>query len=107
MNKLIILFLTFSVSSLLYSQDISQSKLSFLENYKAIEISNSISNHENFFDLHGNKMGLDKEDDFKLIHSEEGRNGYSHYKYQQYHQGIEIYAGTYILHEKDGHVISS
>ncbi|MBK8564380.1 MAG: M4 family metallopeptidase [Saprospiraceae bacterium] len=68
-------------------------------NYKNKEAS---LNHQNFFEAMTEKMQLSAGTEMKLQKTVVGRNGYAHYKYQQFFQDVPIVGGTYILHEKNG-----
>ena len=41
-----------------------------------------------------------------LIRSEEDQIGGTHYRYQQYHEGIPVVGGMIIAHEKEGQIVS-
>lgn len=61
-------------------------------------------NHSNYFEVMGSEMQLSTSSKMVLTEEETGKNGYTHFKYQQYHDGLPIFGSRYILHEKEGKV---
>ncbi len=107
MNKLTFLFLALLLSFSLYGQEITDSKQSFLDTYSYLENTESKVDHTTFFEKQITAMGLGEEDEFRMTSSDEGKNGYAHYKFQQYHQGVAVHGTAYLLHEKNGKVVSA
>ncbi len=64
-------------------------------------------NHRNFFEVMSKKMHLSAQTEMVLSAEVKGENGYVHYKYKQLYDGIPVFGNTYILHEKDGALISA
>ncbi|HLP92643.1 MAG TPA: M4 family metallopeptidase [Saprospiraceae bacterium] len=60
--------------------------------------------HSRYFQVMADQMHLTSDSQMKLEEEIEGHNGYLHYQYQQFHDGVPVFGGTYILHEKDGRV---
>ncbi len=61
----------------------------------------------NFFITQKNAFGLGNDDEMRLIKTEKDEIGYTHYRYQQYYKGYKVVGKEYMLHEKDGIVISA
>ncbi len=49
---------------------------------------------------------IDAEAEFKVFNKREDELGFKHHRIQQYFQGIEIFGGEIVLHEKDAEIIS-
>ena len=62
--------------------------------------------HLNFFEKMGAQMQITA-DKMVLETQNTDHQGFTHYKYQQYHQGLPIFGCHYFLHEKDGFVRSA
>lgn len=56
----------------------------------------------NFFQKFSNELGIKTIDKFKYIQSQKDNLGYTHYRYDQYYNGIRVDGGQLILHEKGG-----
>lgn len=52
-------------------------------------------------------IGLSEKDDLKLLRTEDDNLGFKHYRYQQYHSGVEVYGAQFLVHEKNGFVVSA
>lgn len=59
------------------------------------------------FAKHGDKFGLGARDEMRLLRSSTDGSGYTHYRYGQYHDGIEIEGAVFIVHEYNGRAISA
>lgn len=59
-----------------------------------------------FFEEHGPSFGIDMTFQMKPFRIREDEYGFTHVKYQQYHQQVKIKGGVYILHAKEGHAVS-
>ena len=57
-----------------------------------------------FFQQHYQQFGLESAQDMKLEKKNQDQLGWTHHRYHQYHRGIRVEGGTYILHEKNGKV---
>ena len=57
---------------------------------------------DNYFIQEQNNLGLNSPDEMQLVQTIASNNGWNHYKYKQFYQGLEVLASTYILHEKNG-----
>lgn len=53
------------------------------------------------FDQYKKAFNLGSDDEMRLIKSETDELGFTHYRYQQYHQGVMVFGAIYILHEKE------
>ncbi len=51
-------------------------------------------------------LGLSKQDELKLKKSNEDKIGFTHYRFNQHHNGVKIEAAELIFHEKNGKVKS-
>lgn len=60
---------------------------------------------ETFFEDHREDLGLSLNDEMILRSEHLDELGYTHLKYKQYYKGLEVEAGSYILHTIDGKVI--
>lgn len=52
-------------------------------------------------------IGLSNNDELKLIKAEDDNLGFKHYRFQQYNYGIEVYGAQFLVHEKNGVVVSA
>jgi bacillolysin len=52
------------------------------------------------------QLGLKENQSFTKFKTEADRNGYTHEKFQLYHQGLKVEFATYSLHSKDGKLAS-
>jgi len=62
--------------------------------------------YKEFFEVYKYEMGLTHRDDFKLISMSRDNLGFTHYKFQQFFNGIAVEGAIFILHEKDGQLKS-
>jgi Zn-dependent metalloprotease len=51
-------------------------------------------------------LRMSKENSFKLLNTTSDKIGFTHYRYQQYYNNIPVEGTMYILHSKDGKVMS-
>lgn len=58
-----------------------------------------------FFRSYRGELRLGPSDDLVEISTEHDRSGYAVRRYAQYYRGIPVFAGSYVLYEKDGHVV--
>ncbi len=56
---------------------------------------------------HKTDLGLGTSDELNLMKSEEDQLGFTHFRFQQFHKGIEVYGTQYMVHEKQGALVSS
>ncbi|MCC7303612.1 MAG: M4 family metallopeptidase [Bacteroidia bacterium] len=63
-------------------------------------------NVENAFTRAASLLKISSDDQLQLIRVEEDHLGYQHYRYQQYHKGYKVKDGIYILHSRNGQVVS-
>ncbi|MBC7774233.1 MAG: M4 family metallopeptidase [Phycisphaerae bacterium] len=64
-------------------------------------------NHLNYFDAMADEMHLSVQSKMVLTDEVTDRTGYTHFKYQQLHEGLPIFGSRYILHEKEGKVLTA
>ena len=89
------------------AQEITISKHSQSKTFAHFNQDNYQGSAETFFVDNKVQMGLTDDDIFVMTSESEGRNGYRHYRYKQYHQDIKIYGASYTIHEKNGKVVSA
>ncbi len=61
----------------------------------------------NFFNLFSKELKISNSDNFNLLKLEKDEIGFTHYRYQQTYNGILVSGGEYLLHEKNGKLISA
>ncbi len=59
-----------------------------------------------FFRAFGQQLNISSSDSFKLIKTEHDEIGFTHYRYQQIFKGFTVMGGEYLLHEKNGKLVS-
>ena len=76
--------------------------------YSLIQFSEAskISKQE-FFQTLASDLKISDADKFSLIKTETDEIGFTHYRYQQTFNGISVIGGEYLLHEKNGKIISA
>ena len=104
-HLLIALAFQFLLSSTAFSQSKRISNIYLTEKYSHFKCEDASLGNEDFFPKMYKEMGLASSADMVLEKTMVGANGYTHYKYQQFHGGIPIFGNHYILHEKDGRVV--
>ncbi len=60
-----------------------------------------------FFDEFSKKLEITNDDNFKLIKSEDDDIGFTHYRYQQNYKNIPLDGVQFLLHEKNGKLVSA
>ncbi len=60
-----------------------------------------------FFQSFSKDLNLSSADKFNLIKTENDEVGFIHYRYQQTYNGVSVMGGEYLLHEKNGILISA
>ncbi len=61
----------------------------------------------NFFETAQTALGLNPRDEFRLLRTNTDQLGMTHYRYQQYHKGYPVEGTVYILHEREGRVVTA
>jgi Zn-dependent metalloprotease len=61
----------------------------------------------NFFQEFSNTFGISDADKFVVYKTENDEIGFTHYRYKQTYKGINVTGGEYLLHEKNGKLISA
>ncbi len=88
----------------IFGQKTSLSNAYLVKTYTFYKNTDARLHHENYFEAMGEKMHLSPQSKMVLTEETPGKNGYTHFKYQQYHAGLPIFGSRYMLHEKDGKV---
>lgn len=106
--KLHILFLALVFQTALFPNVFGQTKSTsnahLTRQYSNFDIQNSKLNYRNFFEAMADQLQLAQQTEMVLTEAVPGENGFVHYKFQQLHDGLPVFGGTYILHEKNGFV---
>ena len=90
-----------------FGQKTTLSNAHLVKTYKAYKNPDPNLSHQNYFDAMAGKMGLSAQSKMVLTEESEGKNGYTHFKYQQMHAGLPVFGSRYILHEKAGKVMTA
>lgn len=69
--------------------------------------SNSSITTKNLIEWYGTDIGLSNNDQLKLYKKEKDLYGFTHYRYKQYNNGVEVSGAQYLIHEKNQRVVSS
>jgi bacillolysin len=71
-----------------------------------VELKEDISlNHQTVFLNHKSAFGLGQDDEMILTRVSSNTEEWTHYHFQQYHKGIKVEGGQFIIHEKDGNAL--
>jgi Zn-dependent metalloprotease len=62
---------------------------------------------ENLVKLYKSDLGLSPKDALIEKKRETDKIGFTHYRYQQFYNGVEVYGSQYLIHEKNQKIISS
>jgi Zn-dependent metalloprotease len=62
---------------------------------------------ESLTTLYKSELGLMPTDKLEILRKESDLLGFTHYRYQQYHKGVEVYGAQYLVHEKNQKIVSS
>lgn len=62
---------------------------------------------KDFFQTFSKDLSLSSADKFNLVKSENDEIRFTHYRFQQTYNGISVMGGEYLLHEKNGKLISA
>lgn len=103
-HKLLLWSVLLSLSTGLFGQQKGLSCAFLINKFDFFPIPNLEIPHSRYFQVMADQMHLAPDSKMKLEEEIEGHHGYRHYQYQQFHDGIPVFGGTYILHEKDGRV---
>ena len=93
-------------SSTIFSQAAALSSERIYQTYKSYKSDKGLS-PATFLAAHYSQMGLDGSSDMILQKSSTSPHSYGHHKYKQYYKDIPVYGSSYILHTREGQVISS
>jgi Fungalysin/Thermolysin Propeptide Motif len=109
--KLHILLLALALQFSIFTDAVGQNKSvarSFLaKQFSNHETADASLNHLNYFEAMADEMQFAEQTKMVLKEVVPGENGFEHYKFQQLHDGLPVFGGTYILHEKNGVVVQA
>lgn len=91
----------------IFGQKITLSNASLVKDYTFYKNPDPSLSHLNYFEAMTAKMRLSAESKMVLTEELADKNGYTHFKYQQFHAGLPIFGSRYILHEKAGKVVTA
>jgi bacillolysin len=60
-----------------------------------------------FFADQKKALGLAVNDEMKLYKTEQDQIGFTHYRFQQYYKGLKVISGEFLLHAKEGKLITA
>ncbi|MEO6189040.1 MAG: M4 family metallopeptidase [Saprospiraceae bacterium] len=63
-------------------------------------------NSKNFFEEHALELGFTEVTQMKQINQSSDLVGFTHYRFKQYYNDLEIYGSNYLLHEKSGKLVN-
>jgi bacillolysin len=112
MKKILIILILFSgIQVKAQINDFAKNVDSFLFNTASnlgwVKFNDNINIHpEKIFDLHPDAFGLTSGFSMRKKRLNIGTNGYNHYKFEQFYNNIKVEFGEYIIHSKDGKLIS-
>ena len=96
------------VCNSLMAQEVNQvSASTYYQRFTHYNAEDYTGNAASFFESLESEIGITSDDEFKLQSVSEGLNGFSHYRYNQYHKGIRIFGAGYVIHESAGSVRSA
>ncbi|MFN0174611.1 MAG: M4 family metallopeptidase [Saprospiraceae bacterium] len=99
--------LLFCLPLQIFGQKSTLSKAHLVKTYTFYKNTDPNLSHLNYFDAMATKMQLSPQSKMVLAEESVGKNGYNHFKYQQFHEGLPVFGCRYILHEKDGKVMTA
>jgi len=105
----IVIILTFSVAGFAQTTDQRVSQKSVSENGQPslITFSEKSSYKETDYNtIFKEQLGLKENQSFSIVKKESDKEGFTHEKFQLYEQGIKVEFANYILHSKEGKVVS-
>lgn len=91
----------------MFGQRTTVSNAHLVKTYTFYKNADPSLNHLNYFDAMAIAMRLSPQSKMVLQEESAGENGYTHFKYQQFHEGLPVFGNRYILHEKDGKVMTA
>lgn len=62
---------------------------------------------DNLLKLYKKDLDLSKNDELITLKKETDQLGFTHYRFQQYYNGVEVFGSQYLVHEKNQQVVSS
>ncbi len=79
-----------------------------VDDYSIIQFSEkSQTSAKDFFESFAKSLTITDADKFNLLKSENDEIGFTHYRYQQTYKSISVNGSEYLLHEKNGKLISA
>ena len=107
MKKVLILLIGIAQVVFLSAQTPNQLKSEVLEQFKYVNDLNEDVLVEDYFDQFKSSMLLGDNDEMILINNSDADQGWAHYRFQQYHQGIPVEGVSYQLHTRKDRVVSA
>jgi Zn-dependent metalloprotease len=104
---LLIWTLLFSLLSQTFAQKVGLSKAHLTSTYQFYKNTNPALHHLNYFEVMAGPMQLAPKSKMVQMEVNTNKNGYTHYKFQQFHEELPIFGNRYILHEKSGIVVTA
>lgn len=105
LHTLAICALFFNLSNPIFGQNNAPSNAHLVKTFSFFQNTDPRLNHLNFFEEMANRMHLSEKSSMVLTEESTDKFGSTHYKFQQFHEGLPIFGSRYILHEKDGRVV--
>lgn len=106
-NTLVALLIAFSMNAFAQQHSINNFiKEKKSENFFTYKNDNPL-NANYLVNTYKEELGLTSADDLKLLKKVNDDYGFVHYRYQQTHNGIDVFGAQYLIHEKEGRVVSS
>jgi len=91
----------------IFGQVSHTSNAQLIKNYTFYRNPDPQLSHLNYFEAKRGEMRLADQSAMVLTKETADRNGYRHFKFQQYHAGVPIFGSHYTLHEKDGKIVTA
>lgn len=67
----------------------------------------AVFSERDFFEKTRTALGLSPDDEMRPLRSESDELDMTHHRYEQFHQGLRVYGSQYILHEREGRIVSA
>lgn len=104
-SLLVALAIQLALPLLVFGQSKTLSNVYLTQTFSAFENSDPRLDHAHYFEAMAARMHLAEASKMVFQSVVEGENGFSHYKYQQYHAGLPVFGNVYVLHEKGTQVL--
>ncbi len=99
--------LFFFFTNVVFGQNPSLSKTALSQQFRFKKYENEAVNASNFFEFHGEAMGLSEDDTFLEYKVNTTPGKATHRKFRQYYKEVPVFGMNYLLHEKDDYVYAS